>query len=190
MRYWLGQFDGADFSVATAKEGLLLDHGPDFYAGIVDSPTPASEVRRLVAWASNWETARSMPWPGGIHGGPMTLPRLLSFDPASRRLVQRPGAGIAPTAVCSWDGAAARVVTIAGKDAQLVLALDRRGLHVRRNGLDGLLDWEHSNPGAFADDQAQTISIFNDAGLIEVFIAPIGLTVTAFVPGAQVQAIV
>ena len=190
VRYWLGQFDGADFSVTTACEGLLLDHGPDFYAGIVDSPTPGGEGRRLVAWASNWDTARSMPWPGGICGGPMTLPRLLSFDPASGRLVQRPGAEIAPTAVCSWDGAASKVVTIAGEDAQLVLMLDCRGLHVRRNGLDGLLDWEHSDPGAFADNQAQTIGIFNDAGLIEVFIAPAGLTVTAFVPGAQVQAIV
>ena len=142
----------------------------------------------LVAWASNWETARSMPWPGGVHGGPITLPRRLSLDVASKRLVQQPVAGIEAAEVCSWDGEAPKAIIVAGEDAELSLLLDREGLHVRRSGLAGLLDWEHSDPGAFADNQAQTISIFNDAGLIEVFIAPAGLTVTAFVPGARLQA--
>ena len=216
VRYWLGQFDGANFSVATAGDGLLLDHGPDFYAAIVDSPAPASptsasltsvsptsasptsaspttasEARMLVAWASNWDTARSMAWPGGGCGGPMTLPRLLSLDRASGRLMQRPVAGIEPAGVFSWDGQAPKVVTLVGEDAELSLAFDRRGLHVRRRGLrglGGLLDWERSAADAFADEQAQTIGIFNDAGLIEVFVAPAGLTVTAFVPGARLQA--
>ena len=188
VRYWLGRFDGANFAVATAREGLLLDHGPDFYAAIVDSPAPGRDGRMLVAWASNWETARSMPWPGGVHGGPITLPRLLSLDPASGRLAQRPVAAIEPTAVIAWDGVVPKAITIAGDDAELSLALDRRGLHVRRSGLAGLLDWERCDADAFGDSQAQTISIFNDAGLIEAFIAPAGLTVTAFVPGARLQA--
>ena len=188
VRYWIGQFDGADFSVATAKKGLLLDHGPDFYAAIVDSPAPGTEARMLVARASNWETARSMPWPGGVHGGPITLPRLLSLDPASGRLAQRPAAATEPAAVIEWDGVVPKAITIAGDDAELSLALDRRGLQVRRSGLAGLLDWERCDADAFGDSQAQTISIFNDAGLIEAFIAPAGLTVTAFVPGARLQA--
>ena len=188
VRYWLGEFDGANFAVATAREGLLLDHGPDFYAAIVDSPAPGRDGRMLVAWASNWETARSMPWPGGVHGGPITLPRLLSLDPASGRLAQRPAVATEPTAVIAWDGEAPKAITIGGDDAELSLALDRRGLHVRRSGLAGLLDWERCDADAFADCQAQTISIFEDAGLIEAFIAPAGLTVTAFVPGARLQA--
>ena len=188
VRYWLGRFDGANFAVATAREGLLLDHGPDFYAAIVDSPAPGIEARMLVAWASNWETARSMPWPGGVHGGPITLPRRLSLDVGSKRLVQQPVAGIEAADVCSWDGESPKAIIVAGEDAELSLLLDREGLHVRRSGLAGLLDWEHSDPGTFGDNQAQTISIFNDAGLIEVFIAPAGLTVTAFVPGARLQA--
>ena len=124
----------------------------------------------------------------------MTLPRLLSLDRASGRLMQRPVAGIEPAGVFSWDGLAPKVVTLVGEDAELSLAFDRRGLHVRRRGLHGLgglgglLDWERSAADAFADDQAQTIGIFNDAGLIEVFVAPAGLTVTAFVPGARLQA--
>ena len=142
----------------------------------------------LVAWASNWETARSMPWPGGVHGGPITLPRLLSLDPASGRLAQHPAVAIEPTAVIAWDGEAPKAITISGDDAELSLALDRQGLRVRRRGLGGLLDWERCDADAFADCQAQTISIFEDAGLIEAFIAPAGLTVTAFVPGARLQA--
>ena len=142
----------------------------------------------LVAWASNWETARSMPWPGGVHGGPITLPRLLSLEAASERLVQQPVAGIEAVEVCLWNGEAPKAIIVAGEDAELSLLLDRKSLHVRRSGLAGLLDWEHIDPGAFGDSQAQTISIFNDAGLIEVFIAPAGLTVTAFVPGARLQA--
>ena len=190
VRYWLGEFDGANFAVATARQGLLLDHGPDFYAAIADSsmlacPTPGGEERMLVAWASNWETARSMPWPGGVHGGPITLPRLLSLDPASGRLAQRPAAAIAPSAVIAWDGEAPKAITIVGDDAELSLALDSRGLQVCRRGLGGLLDWERRDADGFEYRQAQTISIFEDAGLIEAFIAPAGLTITAFVPGAR-----
>ena len=61
VRYWLGRFDGEAFAATSPSEGLLLDHGPDFYAAIV----AANEApdRTLVAWASSWATARAMPWP-------------------------------------------------------------------------------------------------------------------------------
>lgn len=188
VRYWLGRFDGVRFDVQTSATGLLLDHGPDFYAAIVSTPVSPGRNHTLVAWASSWQTARSMPWPGGIHGGPISLPRTLSLDAAVGRLVQEPIAGIDPVGSHMWDGETPLVITVAGDDADLTLSFDRRILDVRRRGRGGLLDWERSNADVFDDRQAQTISIFNDAGLIEVLIAPAGLTVTAFVPGARLQA--
>ena len=185
VRYWLGQFDGTRFNRTTSKAGLLLDYGPDFYAAIVGSTVPATDECALIAWASNWQTARSMPWPAGVNGGPVTLARRLSLDPATQRLVQCPVSGIEPAGGWQWDGETPLTIGIKGSDAELSLAFDRRELRVARGGLDGLLDWKCKDPYFFATGGEQTISIYNDAGLIEVFIAPAGLTVTAFVPGAQ-----
>ena len=186
VRYWLGQFDGTSFNCQSAPAGLLLDHGPDFYAAIVDTPTPGGGDRTLVAWASSWATARSMPWPGGVQGGPVTLPRLLSLAPCGRRLLQRPVRGIEPASLRLWDGEAPMTIAISGEDASLTLVLDLQGLRVRRSGLSGKLNWERMDLAALPDSGGQTIRIFNDAGLIEVFIEPAGLYVTAFVPGARI----
>ena len=185
MRYWLGQFDGTRFIRMTPETGLLLDHGPDFYAAIVGSPMAANDDRTLIAWASNWQTARLMPWPGGINGGPLTVPRKLSLDPATKRVVQCPVSGIEPVGGQQWDGETLLTITITGSDAELSLVFDRRELRVARCGMAGLLDWKCNDPYFFETGGKQTISIYNDAGLIEVFIFPAGLTVTAFVPGAQ-----
>ena len=190
VRYWIGQFDGASFDVKSDPEGRLVDHGPDFYAAIVntipvgDGDHSKSGERMLVAWASNWETGRRMPWPGGIHGGPICLPRVITLDAAGGRLVQQPIAGIAPSATHRWDGETPMTISVAGEDAEMTLALGPRTLTVRRQGLGGLLDWVRTDESAFADGATQTIQIFADAGLIEVFITPAGLTATAFVPGA------
>ena len=185
VRYWLGQFDGTRFTRPTPDAGLLLDHGPDFYAAIVGSPMLANDERALIAWASNWQSARLMPWPGGVHGGPLTLPRRLSLDVSAKGLVQCPALEIEPAACHRWDGETPVIITIKGGDAELLLMFDRRELRVVRCGMDGLLDWECKDPYNFETGGEQTISIYNDAGLIEVFISPAGLTVTAFVPGAQ-----
>ena len=192
VRYWLGRFDGVSFDVESSAGGRLLDHGPDFYAAIVNTiPARGGDrseggERTLVAWASSWETARAMPWPGGVHGGPICLPRTVSLDAAAQRLVQQPIGGIGPCATHHWDGKTHMTVSIAGDDAAMSLTFDPRALTVRRHGLDGLLDWERRDECAFVDDSAQTIRIFADAGLIEAFIEPAGLTVTVFVPGALV----
>ena len=185
VRYWLGQFDGASFSIESAPEGRLLDHGPDFYAAIVNTIPSPGEERMLVAWASSWETARVMPWPGGIKGGPICLPRLLLLDTAAGRLVQQPIAGIDSAATHQWDGETPMTISIAGEDAEMKLTFRSRALAVQRDSLGGQFDWERSDESAFVDGAAQTIRIFADAGLIEAFIEPAGLTVTAFVPGAQ-----
>lgn len=186
VRHWLGQFDGASFDIQSAAEGRLLDHGPDFYAAIANTIPASGGDRTLVAWASNWATARSMPWPGGIHGGPICLPRNLSLDTGAGRLVQQPIAGIEPAATHQWDGESPKTISIVGEDAEMTLTFGPHTLAVRRHGLGGLLDWERRDESAFVGGAAQTIGIFADAGLIEAFIEPAGLTVTAFVPGALV----
>ena len=94
MRWHLGTFDGARFdSVAdsaspgsTAAEanrctlsGRRLDHGPDFYAACLQTPDLARPTEpALVAWMSHWAYARRLPLPG-FAGGPMTLPRRLTW---------------------------------------------------------------------------------------------------------------
>ena len=188
VRYWLGAFDGTTFTTQTAKEGLLLDHGPDFYAAIVDTATGfGTGNRTLVAWASSWATARMMPWPDGVNGGPITLPRTLSVDAARGRLLQAPVVGVEPVASRLWDRHSLVTIDVTGQNCSLKLTLDAAGLIVTRHGLDGQLDWECRDTAAFAAGGDQTIDIFNDAGLIEIFIRPAGLTVTAFVPGADLS---
>ena len=108
----------------------------------------------------------------------------MSLNEAAQRLVQQPIAGIEPAATHHWDGETPMTISVAGEGAELTLTLDFRALSVRRRGLGGLLDWERRDGRAFVDGAAQTVRMFEDAGLIEVFIAPAGLTVTAFVPGA------
>ena len=109
VRWHLGTFDGARFdpvagdalpasrtaptsstwatsSVSPATEadrgtlsGRLLDHGPDFYAACLQTPSLAMPTGpALVAWMSHWAYARRLPLPG-FAGGPMTLPRRLAW---------------------------------------------------------------------------------------------------------------
>ena len=187
VHYWLGAFDGAGFIPATAAQGILLDHGPDFYAAIVDCPaTRRTGDPTLVAWASSWATAREMPWPGRGNGGAITLPRTLSYDAPSKRLVQTPVVGLMPISSRHWNGHSPMTVTVTGRDCTLNLILDAGGLLVTRRGIGGLLDWERRDDCCFVAGGEQTIDLFNDAGLIEIFIWPAGLSVTAFVPEAQI----
>lgn len=124
VRWHLGTFDGARFDpvvndassasslsraadtspVSTgAKEhrrtlsGRLLDQGPDFYAACLQTPglaIPNEPI--LVAWMSHWAYARRLPLPG-FAGGPMTLPRRLTWvDHASGNGIrQQPLAALA-----------------------------------------------------------------------------------------------
>ena len=180
VRYWLGRFDGEAFATTSPSEGLLLDHGPDFYAAIVAADEPPE--RTLVAWASSWATARAMPWPGAIMGGPISLPRRLILDAQAGRLVQSPAPDLAPVKSWCWDAAEPLAVTINGIDCSLTISLDASGLDVTRSGSQ-LLDWHRREALDIA--APQTIDLYEDAGLVEPFIRPAGLTVTAFLPGAR-----
>ena len=184
VRYWLGQFDGASFEPSSPEEGLLLDHGPDFYAAIIAVAEPADRREHtLVAWASNWATARAMPWPD-MQGGPITLPRRLTLDAGAGRLAQSPAPGLQPERSWTWDAQDLLTIEIRGDDCVLILQLDAGGIGVARRGGSGLLEWERRDRVAIAG--RQTIDLYLDAGLIELFVGPAGLTVTAFVPGAKI----
>ncbi len=106
VRWHLGTFDGARFDpvagdasppsrtapttltspVSPAAEadrctlsGRLLDHGPDFYAACLQTPSLVMPTGpALMAWMSHWAYARRLPLPG-FAGGPMTLPRQLAW---------------------------------------------------------------------------------------------------------------
>ena len=182
VRYWTGHFDGTSFEASSPADGMLLDHGPDFYAAIVAMAEPADRNEHLlIAWASCWATARTMPWPG-IHGGPITLPRRLSLDPKTGRLAQLSAPALKPDRSWAWDAQEHMAIEVKGEDCRLTVELDDAGIAVVRRGRSQLLDWERRDRVAVTG--RQTIDLYLDAGLIELFISPAGLTVTAFLPGA------
>ena len=181
VRYWLGHFDGQSFVPDSPPGGLLLDQGPDFYAAMVGTGDAFGPI--LIAWASAWGTARAMPWPGGVRGGPITFPRHLRLNSQSKRLTQEPAVEIAPSFKKAWDGRKGLRIELRGdRDCTLTVKLDTTGVAVTRQGLDGLLDWNRRETLTLTGPQI--IECYEDAGLIELFVRPAGLTITAFLPGA------
>jgi fructan beta-fructosidase len=88
MQYFVGQFDGQQFTSENLKEAVLwADFGADFYAAQSWSDAPGN--RRLwLAWMSNWRYANVTPT--NIWRSSMTLPRELQLrqTAAGIRLVQ------------------------------------------------------------------------------------------------------
>jgi fructan beta-fructosidase len=86
MQYFVGSFDGVRF-VSTQTEPLYVDHGKDFYAGIVFNNV--SDKTIMLGWANNWAYANQIPT--GTWRGAMSLPRILSLaqTPAGLRLKQQ-----------------------------------------------------------------------------------------------------
>ncbi|MDA0193536.1 MAG: glycoside hydrolase family 32 protein [Bacteroidetes bacterium] len=62
-QYFIGQFDGQQFTNENSKETeLWVDAGPDNYAGVTWSDIPKGDGRRLfIGWMSNWEYAQVVP---------------------------------------------------------------------------------------------------------------------------------
>ena len=55
---------------------------------------------------------------------------------------------------------------------------------MRRDADDPLERWSGSTPDAVDAATAQTVTVFIDDDLVELFIEPAGLSVTAYVTGA------
>lgn len=90
MQYFIGDFDGFDFTSENPKESVLwADYGADFYAAQSWSDEPHGR-RIWAAWMNNWHYAQDIPtttWRGAL-----TLPRELKLTKTSDgiRLIQQP----------------------------------------------------------------------------------------------------
>lgn len=91
MQYFVGSFDGKRF---VADEDFdapqYVDHGKDFYAGIVFNNVPNQERVVMIGWVNNWTYANQIPTVG--YRGAMSLPRELSLrrEGDHYRLIQQP----------------------------------------------------------------------------------------------------
>lgn len=74
-QYFIGNFDGTNFTADTLDYPLWLDYGPDNYAGVTYSNVASRTI--LIGWMNNWNycsTVPCSPWRSA-----MTLPRELSL---------------------------------------------------------------------------------------------------------------
>lgn len=78
MQYFVGTFDGSAFATNPAqKKVLLVDHGPDFYAGTIFSNV---EETILIAWLGNFsEKALATPTEQEGFRGIQSFPRILTL---------------------------------------------------------------------------------------------------------------
>jgi levanase/fructan beta-fructosidase/levanbiose-producing levanase len=76
MVYFVGRFDGHEFTSDDGSRWDRLDHGRDFYAGVTFANVPGDR-RIMLGWLSNWRYASQVPtapWRGA-----MSLPRELAL---------------------------------------------------------------------------------------------------------------
>ena len=177
--YWLGDFDGGCFT-PDRPAPTRLDLGPDFYAAIanLDVGWPIELV--LIGWASSWATARQLAVAGGGSGGAISLPRAVEICGSVLDLT--PIAAALPHArTLSWSVAA--TLTINSDEADLVVEVSNGWLQARRSGEAG---WEWT-----CDHRDERIAgdllLFHDAGLVELFIG--GIAMTVMLPGQPMSTV-
>ncbi len=83
-QYFIGNFDGTNFTAEDAPYPLWLDYGKDNYAGVTWDNIPQNDGRRLhIGWMNNWQYANNIPvfniTPKGARGS-MTLVRELNLE--------------------------------------------------------------------------------------------------------------
>lgn len=185
VRYWLGKFDGAEFRPEADywSDGILLDDGPDFYAAIPNLALGWPDHERvIVGWASSWATARSMTWPGGVHGGTSSLPRTITYQ--NGRLHQRPvgAASALKPFVRHWRPGETTAIEVCGSQARLTIKIEPDGfVAATRNADTPELIWNSSR--LLSLTYPTDIEVFVDCGLIETFFLTEGRVLTAYVPG-------
>jgi fructan beta-fructosidase len=78
MQYFVGDFDGVQFSAQKQNEVFAVDAGKDFYAAIPFNHRPKKHEKPIVmGWANNWTYAREIPTVG--FRGSFSFPRELSL---------------------------------------------------------------------------------------------------------------
>lgn len=187
VRYVPGTFDGAAFvPIAPSRP---VDLGPDFYAACVNTVDGwPSEERVMVGWASSWATARTMPWPGGVRGGPIALPRVVRWDGAGLHQAPVAAARLHAAWEDAWQPGDTLHLSVCGDDVRFDASIAPDGLlTASRKGGGSPLDWICDTPVRLTE--AAHLTAFIDAGLVELFLDPPGLALTIFVPGGYAIAI-
>jgi fructan beta-fructosidase len=91
MQYFIGEFNGTSFKPDPLSYPLYIDHGKDFYAGIIYNNLPSSDTRKImVGWANSWVYADKTPTK--VFRGMMAIPRELSLQKTGNgySLLQQP----------------------------------------------------------------------------------------------------
>jgi len=108
MQYFIGNFDGSNFTADNDNYPLYVDYGKDYYAGVTFNNVPASDGRRvMIAWANNWSYAGSIPTTG--YRGQYAVPRSLSLRKVNNsdgyHLLQTPVAEISQHETSAYTSA-------------------------------------------------------------------------------------
>ena len=175
VRVWPGRYDGRTF-VPDEPEGDLLDYGPDFYAACFSTQRNwPLDARVMVAWASNWSTARTTAWPGDIGEGAITLPR--NIECRERRIFQSPLPAARTLAqIERWEPGNTLALAF---DDRFELGISPAGTVAAQRYKPV---WQLSAPLELAIPTE--ILIFDDHGLLEIFFEAEGRTMTIFIGSA------
>lgn len=101
MQYFVGDFDGVNFTVQKQDEVFPLDDGKDFYAAIPFNHLPKSHNKPVImGWGNNWAYANDIPTVG--FRGTFSFPRELSLivDNGTYKLKSEP---IVPKQIKSYE---------------------------------------------------------------------------------------
>lgn len=184
MRYFVGDFDGQSF-VPDADAPRWLDHGPDFYAAVSFHATPEPTI---IGWMSNWLYANetpTYPWQSA-----MTLARTLTLVEADGGLLlrQRPvlpaalrggltvfEGELSPSQEIAVETGAAPHISrcVLRRSAEGTLVVDRSGADP--HGIHGRVP---ATPPIALPAGPVDVTVIEDHGLLEVFVAEGLVTVT------------
>ncbi len=199
MQYFVGEFDGTTFT-SEQTQARYVDHGKDFYAGIVYNNLPERTV--MVGWVNNWTYANQIPT--ATWRGAMSLPRELSLTASGDNytLIQKPVketqllrgneikdleefTGGSLEIELTWDGSDGTILELfANQEEKTVIGLKENALFVNRTE-SGLVDFQPDFASLDevkidnADKKPITLHIFVDQSIIEVFINNGHATITS-----------
>ncbi|WP_445506381.1 glycoside hydrolase family 32 protein [Niallia sp. 03190] len=93
--YFIGDFDGTSFIKDEGTDVQWLDHGTDCYTGVTwETPFANKNFRYYIAWMTNWEYTRKLPYDGYIGNTTIIRELRLKNTTDGLKLFQTPVWGI------------------------------------------------------------------------------------------------
>ncbi|WP_141432400.1 glycoside hydrolase family 32 protein [Bacillus sp. 03113] len=93
--YFIGEFDGISFTPDPGTDVQWLDHGTDCYTGVTwDAPYCNGNYRFYIAWMTNWEYTRELPYENYIGNATIVRELRLKSTTEGLRMFQTPIWGI------------------------------------------------------------------------------------------------